>query len=65
MIISEWLLDERKIFSVRFPYSPANEKFSKVFMRKVETFTNEKVKVIIISNTRKEKYSPYLITKIK
>ena len=31
MIISEWLFDERKTFSVRFPYFPANEKFSKVF----------------------------------
>ena len=41
------------IISVRFPYSPGKEKFSKVFMRKVETFTNDKVKVIIIWNTRK------------
>ena len=65
MIISEWLLDERNNFSVSLPYSPANEKFSKVFMRKAETFTNDKVKVTIKSNTRKEKYSPYLIIKIK
>ena len=28
MIIPEWLLDQRKNFSVRFPYSPANEKLS-------------------------------------
>ena len=48
MIIPEWLFDERKTFSVRFPYSPVNEKFSKVFMRKGEDFTNGKVKVIII-----------------
>ena len=48
MIISEWLFDERKTFSVRFPYSPVNEKFNKVFMRKGEDFTNGKVKVIII-----------------
>ena len=41
------------IISVWFPYSPGKEKFSKVFMRKVETFTNDKVKVIIIWNTRK------------
>ena len=53
MIIPEWLFDERKTFSVRFPYSPANEKFSKAFMRKVENFTKDKVKVIIIWNTRK------------
>ena len=53
MIIPEWLFDERKTFSVRFPYSPANKKFSNVFMRKVKNFTNDKVKVIIIWNTRK------------
>ena len=53
MIIPEWLFDERKTFSVRFPYSPVNEKFSKVFTRKVENFTNDKVKVITIWNTRK------------
>ena len=50
IIILEWLSDERKTFSVRLPYSSANEKFSKVFMRKV---TNDKVKVIIIWSTRK------------
>ena len=53
MIIPEWLFDERKTFSVRFPYSPVNEEFNKVFMRKGEDFTNGKVKVIIIWNTRK------------
>ena len=53
MIIPEWLFDERKTFSVRFPYSPPSEKFSKVFMRIVECFTIDKVKLIIIWNTRK------------
>ena len=53
MIITEWLFDERKNLSVRFPHSPANEKFSKVFTRKAESFTNDKVKVIIIWNTQK------------
>ena len=53
MIIPEWLFDERKTFSVRFPHSPANEKFSKIFTRKVKNFTNDKLKVIIIWNTRK------------
>ena len=53
MIVPEWLFDERKTLSVRFPYSPANEKFSKVFTRKVENFTNDKVKVIVIWSTRK------------
>ena len=53
MIIPGWLFDGRKNFSVRFPYSPLNEKFSKVFMRKVEKSTNDKVTVIITQNTRK------------
>ena len=53
MIITEWLFDGRKNFSVRFPHSPVNEKFSKVFTRKVENFTNDKVKVIITWNTQK------------
>ena len=34
MVIPEWLFDERKTFSVRLPYSPANKKFSKVFSEK-------------------------------
>ena len=50
IIIPEWLFDERKTFSVTLPYSSANEKFRKLFMRKV---TNDKVKVIIIWSTRK------------
>ena len=47
IIIPEWLFDKRKTFSVRYSYSPANEKFSKVFARKFENFTSYKVKVII------------------
>ena len=43
----------KKTFSVGFSYSPANEKLRKAFMRKVENLTNDKVKVIIIQNTRK------------
>ena len=49
MIIPEWLFDERKTFSVRFTYSPAN----KYFVRKVKNFTNDKVKAIIIWNAKK------------
>ena len=45
MVIPERLFDEIKTFSFRLPYSLASEKFSKVFMRKVENFTNDKVKV--------------------
>ena len=52
MVTPEWLFDERKTFSVRFSYSPVNEKFSKVFTGKVENFTNDKGKIIIIWNTQ-------------
>ena len=40
-------------FQSGFPYSAANKKFSKVFTRKVERLTDDKVKVIIIWSTRK------------
>ena len=63
MIIPEWLFDERKTFSVRFPYSPVNEKFSKVFMRNVKNFASDKVKAIIIWNT--QEIQSYLIIKVK
>ena len=63
MIILEWLFDERKTFLVRFPYSSLNEKFSKVLLRKVKHFFNDKVKIIIIWNA--QKIEPYLIIKIK
>ena len=63
MIIPEWLFDERKTFSVRFPYSPVNEKFNKVFMRKVKNFASDKVKAIIIWNT--QEIQSYLIIEVK
>ena len=37
-IIPEWLFEERKIFTVRLPYSFANEKFSKLFVNKIENY---------------------------
>ena len=53
MIIPESLFDERKAFSVRFTYSPANKNLVKYFVRKVKNFTNDKVKAIIIWNAKK------------
>ena len=47
----EWLLD--KTFLIRFPCSPANMEYSNIFMRKVENFTNDQVKVVIIWNAWK------------
>ena len=46
-IIPEWLFEERKIFTVRLLYSSANEKFSKLFVRRI------RYKLVMIWNTRK------------
>ena len=53
MIIPEWLFDERKTFSVRFPYTLLRTRNLVKFYEKSRKFTNGKVKVIILWNTRK------------
>ena len=53
MIIPEWLFDERKTFSVRFPYTLLRTRNLVKFYEKSRKFTNDKVKVIILWNTRK------------
>ena len=63
MIIPEWLFDERKTFSVRFPYTLLRTRNLVKFYEKSRKFTNDKVKVIILWNTRK--YSPYFNSKDK
>ena len=49
----EWLFEEKKIFTVRLPYSSPNEKFSKLFVNKIEDYNNGKVRLVIIWNARK------------
>lgn len=44
IIIPEWLFEERKIFTVRLSCSSANEKFSKLFVNKIEYYTIGKIK---------------------
>lgn len=51
VIIPEWLFDVRKPFRARLPVFPANEKFSKLFTKKREGFTNGWIKLIIIWDT--------------
>lgn len=51
VIIPEWLFDVRKPFRARPPVFPANEKFSKLFTKKREGFTNGWIKLIIIWDT--------------
>ena len=53
MLIPKWLFDETKLVVIRLPFAPKNEKFSKRFIGKLETFTNGKVRFHIIWNTRK------------
>ena len=40
---------------IRLSFAPANEKFVKSFINKLETFTNYNIKFNIICNTRKIK----------
>ena len=53
MLIPKWLFDETKLVVIRLPFAPKNEKFSKCFVGKLQTFTNGKVRFHIIWNTRK------------
>ena len=62
ILIPEWLFDDRKKLLIRLPFAPANEKFVKSFINKLEIFTNYQVKFSIVWNTQKSIYS---ITKTK
>ena len=53
LLIPKWLFDETKLVVIRLPFSPRNEKFSKCFISKLQTFTNGKFRFNIIWNTRK------------
>ena len=53
MLIPKWLFNETKLVVIRSPFAPRNEKFSKRFTSKLQTFTNVKVRFNIILNTRK------------
>ena len=56
VLILQWLFDDMKVCSIRLPFAPANEKFVKSFINKLETFTNYKVKFNIVWKTRKIKF---------
>ena len=55
VLIPQWLFVERKECLIRLPLAPANEKFVKFFMNKLEIFTNYRVKFNTVWNTRKMK----------
>ena len=51
VLIPQWLFAERKECLIRLPFAPANEKFVKSFVNKLEIFTNYRVKFSIVLNT--------------
>ena len=46
------MFDETKLVVIRLPFPTRNEKFSKRFINKLQTFTNGKVRFNMIWNTR-------------
>ena len=53
LLIPKWLYDEAKLVVIRLPFAPKNEKLSKPFISKLQTFTNGKVRFHIIWDTCK------------
>ena len=51
-IIPEWLFDQRKKVLFKLPYCPSNERDVKRFIEKIESFTNGKLKFIVLWSTR-------------
>lgn len=47
LIIFQWLLEERNVFTTRVPLSSSNEHFTKSFIIKLTCFSNEKCKLAI------------------
>ena len=54
-MIPRWFFDERKTIAINLPFSNKNEHFSKTFCKKLEFYTNGKVKFNIIWAKRKIK----------
>ena len=52
LIIPQWLLDERKAFTIHVPFSPSNENFVKTFISKLNYFTNAKCKFKLLFGTQ-------------
>ena len=57
LIIPEWLFDQRKKVLFKLPYCPSNERDVKRFIDKIESFTNGKLKFIVLWSTRNIKSS--------
>ena len=53
VLIPEWLFDDRITKCIRLPFCETNEQLSKVFINRLDMFTEYKYKFIIIWETRK------------
>ena len=51
LIIPEWLFDQRKKVLFKLPYCPSNERDVKRFIDKIESFTDGKLKFIVLWST--------------
>ena len=55
ILIPQWFFDDRKECMIRLAFAPANEKFVKSFIHKLEIFTNYSLKFNTVWNTQKIK----------
>ena len=52
LVIPEWLFHQRKKFLFKLPYCLSNERDVKRFIDKIESFTNGKLKFIVLWSTK-------------
>ena len=55
ILILQWFFDDRRECMTRLLFAPANEKFVRSFINKLEIFTNYSVKFNTVWNTQKIK----------
>ena len=55
ILTPQWFFDDRKECMIRLPFAPANEKFVKSFINRLEIFTNYSLKFNTVMNTQKIK----------
>ena len=52
LIIPEWFFDQRKKVLFKLPYCPSNERDVERFIDNIESFTNAKLKFLVLWSTR-------------
>ena len=53
VIIPRWLFDDRITAYIRLPFCESNEKVSNTFLQRLNSFTDDKFKILIVWETRK------------